>query len=49
MWFSVWSVIAAIAPNPWMLVGTRFMAGMGIGAEITAVGVTTGLVIVYLA
>ena len=33
VWFSVWSVIAAIAPNPWMLVGTRFMAGMGIGAE----------------
>ena len=33
VWFSVWSVIAAIAPNPWMLVGTRFMAGIGIGAE----------------
>ncbi len=33
VWFSVWSVIAAIAPNPWMLVGARFMAGVGVGAE----------------
>ena len=33
VWFSVWSVIAAVAPNPWMLVGARFMAGIGIGAE----------------
>jgi MFS transporter, putative metabolite:H+ symporter len=33
VWFSVWSIIAAVAPNPWMLVGARFMAGIGIGAE----------------
>jgi putative MFS transporter len=33
VWFSVWSVIAAFAPNPWFLVGTRFMAGVGVGAE----------------
>jgi MFS transporter, putative metabolite:H+ symporter len=33
VWFSVWSVIAAVAPNPWMLMGARFMAGIGIGAE----------------
>ena len=33
MWFSLWSVIAAFAPNPWSLVGARFMAGVGVGAE----------------
>ena len=33
VWFSVWSVIGAVAPNPWMLVGSRFMAGIGVGAE----------------
>jgi putative MFS transporter len=33
VWFSVWSIIGAIAPNPWMLVGARFMAGIGVGAE----------------
>ncbi|MDT7793831.1 MAG: transporter, putative metabolite:H+ symporter [Mycobacterium sp.] len=33
VWFSVWSVIAAFAPNPWFLVGARFMAGVGLGAE----------------
>ena len=33
MWFSVWSLIGAFAPNPWMLVGARFMAGIGVGAE----------------
>ena len=33
VWFSVWSVIAAVAPNPWFLVGARFMAGVGVGAE----------------
>ncbi len=32
-WFSVWSIIGAFAPNPWMLVGARFMAGIGVGAE----------------
>jgi putative MFS transporter len=33
VWFSVWSALGAIAPNPWMLVGARFMAGIGVGAE----------------
>jgi len=33
VWFSVWSVVAAFAPNPWFLVGERFMAGVGVGAE----------------
>jgi MFS transporter, putative metabolite:H+ symporter len=33
VWFSVWSIVGAIAPNPWMLVGARFMAGIGVGAE----------------
>jgi MFS transporter, putative metabolite:H+ symporter len=33
VWFSVWSVIGAVAPNPWILVGARFMAGIGVGAE----------------
>jgi putative MFS transporter len=29
----VWSAIGAVAPNPWILVGSRFMAGIGVGAE----------------
>ena len=33
VWFSVWSVVAAFAPNPWFLVGARFMAGVGVRAE----------------
>ena len=33
VWFSVWSIIGAFAPNPLMLVGARFMAGIGVGAE----------------
>jgi putative MFS transporter len=33
VWFSVWSIVGAIAPNPLMLVGARFMAGIGVGAE----------------
>ena len=33
VWFSVWSVAAAFAPTPLMLVGARFMAGIGVGAE----------------
>jgi MFS transporter, putative metabolite:H+ symporter len=33
VWFSVWSVVGALAPNPWLLVGARFMAGIGVGAE----------------
>jgi MFS transporter, putative metabolite:H+ symporter len=33
VWFSAWSVAAAFAPNPALLVATRFMAGIGVGAE----------------
>ena len=33
VWFSVWSIIGAFAPNPMLLVGARFMAGIGVGAE----------------
>jgi MFS transporter, putative metabolite:H+ symporter len=33
VWFSVWSLIGAFAPHPWYLAGTRFVAGIGIGAE----------------
>jgi MFS transporter, putative metabolite:H+ symporter len=33
VWFSIWSIVAAFAPNPLMLVGARFMAGIGVGAE----------------
>ena len=33
VWFSVWSVAAAVAPSPLLLVGARFMAGIGVGAE----------------
>jgi putative MFS transporter len=33
VWFSAWSLIGAFAPNPWLLVGARFMAGIGVGAE----------------
>jgi putative MFS transporter len=33
VWFSVWSLIGAFAPNPWLLVAARFMAGIGVGAE----------------
>jgi MFS transporter, putative metabolite:H+ symporter len=33
VWFSVWCVIAAVAPNPLLLMGARFMAGIGVGAE----------------
>ncbi|HUO37674.1 MAG TPA: MFS transporter, partial [Mycobacterium sp.] len=33
VWFSVWSLVAAFAPNPMLLVGARFMAGIGVGAE----------------
>jgi len=33
VWFSAWSLIAAFAPNPVFLVGARFMAGVGVGAE----------------
>jgi putative MFS transporter len=33
IWFSLWSVVGALAPNPWFLMGTRFLAGVGVGAE----------------
>lgn len=32
-WFSLWSVVGACAPNAWILVASRFMAGIGVGAE----------------
>lgn len=32
-WFSAWSLVGALAPNPWLLVAARFMAGIGVGAE----------------
>lgn len=32
-WFSAWSLVGAVAPNAWVLVGSRFMAGIGVGAE----------------
>ncbi|MEZ0050797.1 putative MFS transporter [Mycobacterium sp. MAA66] len=32
-WFSLWSLIGACAPNAWVLVASRFMAGIGVGAE----------------
>jgi putative MFS transporter len=32
-WFSVWTLIGAFSLNPAMLVATRFLAGLGIGAE----------------
>lgn len=33
VWFSVCSLLAAIAPTPALLVAARFLAGIGIGAE----------------
>jgi putative MFS transporter len=33
MWFSAWSFIGAFAHGPYMLVASRFLAGIGIGAE----------------
>lgn len=32
-WFSVFSLMGAFAPSPALLVGTRFLAGVGVGAE----------------
>jgi putative MFS transporter len=32
-WFSLWSLIGACSPNAWVLVASRFMAGIGVGAE----------------
>ncbi|BBZ30482.1 MFS transporter [Mycolicibacterium madagascariense] len=33
VWFSTWSLIGAFSPAPWFLVATRFLAGIGVGAE----------------
>lgn len=33
VWFSVWSLIGAFASGPYLLVASRFLAGVGIGAE----------------
>jgi MFS family permease len=33
IWFSVCSILGALAPNPGLLVAARFLAGIGIGAE----------------
>jgi MFS family permease len=33
VWFSVCSLLAAVAPTPALLVAARFLAGIGIGAE----------------
>lgn len=33
VWFSAWSLIAAFSANPWFLIGARFLAGVGVGAE----------------
>jgi MFS transporter, putative metabolite:H+ symporter len=33
IWFSAWTLIGAFSPTPWFLVVTRFLAGVGVGAE----------------
>ena len=33
IWFSVWSLVGAFSVSPVMLVATRFLAGLGVGAE----------------
>ncbi|MET0474117.1 MAG: MFS transporter [Mycobacterium sp.] len=33
IWFSTWTLIGAFSPTPWFLVVTRFLAGVGVGAE----------------
>jgi putative MFS transporter len=33
VWFSGWTLIGAFSPTPWFLVATRFLAGVGVGAE----------------
>ncbi|MGY4646746.1 MFS transporter [Mycobacterium sp. URHB0021] len=33
VWFSLWTLIGAFSPTPWFLVVTRFLAGVGVGAE----------------
>jgi MFS transporter, putative metabolite:H+ symporter len=33
IWFSLWTLVGAFSPAPWFLVITRFLAGIGVGAE----------------
>jgi putative MFS transporter len=33
IWFSFWTLVGAFSPAPWFLVITRFLAGVGVGAE----------------
>src|SRR6195952_788494 len=33
IWFSGWTLIGAFSPSPWFLVVTRFLAGVGGGAD----------------
>ena len=33
LWFSGWTLIGAFSPDPWFLVATRFLAGVGVGGE----------------
>jgi putative MFS transporter len=33
IWFSGWTLLGAFSPTPWFLVATRFLAGVGVGAE----------------
>lgn len=33
IWFSLWTLVGAFSPTPWFLVITRFLAGIGVGAE----------------
>jgi putative MFS transporter len=33
IWFSFWTLVGAFSPAPWFLVITRFLAGIGVGAE----------------
>jgi putative MFS transporter len=33
IWFSAWTLVGAFSPAPWFLVITRFLAGVGVGAE----------------
>jgi putative MFS transporter len=33
VWFSFWTLVGAFSPAPWFLVITRFLAGIGVGAE----------------
>ncbi|HEV7420344.1 MAG TPA: MFS transporter [Mycobacterium sp.] len=33
IWFSGWTLIGVFSPDPWFLVATRFLAGVGVGGE----------------